>query len=76
MVLDMMSPEKFDKFISDAESKLGGLDVLVNNAGISLHENDFFAVTPKSFDEQFSTNLRGPLRLSLFSYSSWYGVTY
>lgn len=64
LVLDMMSPECFEKFIMEAGNMLGGLDVLVNNAGISLHENDFFAVTPKSFDEQFSTNLRGPFFLS------------
>ena len=59
MVLDMMSPEKFDKFINDAESKLGGLDVLVNNAGVSLHENSFFDVVPKGFDTQIDTNFKG-----------------
>lgn len=59
MVLDMMSPEKFDKFISDVESKLGGLDVLVNNAGVSLHENSFFDVVPDGFDTQIDTNFKG-----------------
>lgn len=59
MVLDMMSPEKFDKFINDAESKLGGLDVLVNNAGVSLHENSFFDVVPEGFDTQIDTNFKG-----------------
>ena len=58
-VLDMMSHEKFDKFISDAESKLGGLDVLVNNAGVSLHENSFFDVVPEGFDTQIDTNFKG-----------------
>ena len=59
MVLDMMSPEKFDKFINDAEGKLGGLDVLVNNAGVSLHENSFFDVIPEGFDTQIDTNFKG-----------------
>jgi 3-oxoacyl-[acyl-carrier protein] reductase len=59
MVLDMMSPEKFDKFISEAESKLDGLDILVNNAGVSLHENSFFDVVPEGFDTQIDTNFKG-----------------
>lgn len=59
LVLDMMSPEKFDNFINDAESKLGGLDVLVNNAGVSLHENSFFDVVPEGFDTQIDTNFKG-----------------
>lgn len=59
MVLDMMSPEKFDKFISEAESKLDGLDILVNNAGVSLHENSFFDVVPDGFDTQIDTNFKG-----------------
>ena len=59
MVLDMMSPEKFDKFISEAESKLDGLDIMVNNAGVSLHENSFFDVVPDGFDTQIDTNFKG-----------------
>lgn len=59
LVLDMMSPEKFDKFISEAGSKLGGLDVLVNNAGVSLHENSYFDVVPEGFDTQIDTNFKG-----------------
>lgn len=59
LVLDMMSPEKFDKFISEAGSILGGLDVLVNNAGVSLHENSFFDVVPEGFDTQIDTNFKG-----------------
>ena len=59
VVLDMMSPEKFDKFISEAESKLDGLDILVNNAGVSLHESSFFDVVPDGFDTQIDTNFKG-----------------
>lgn len=59
MVLDMMSSESFDNFINDAENILGGLDVLVNNAGVSLHENSFFDVVPEGFDSQIDTNFKG-----------------
>ena len=64
LVLDMTSPESFDKFLDDAESKLGGLDVLVNNAGVSLHENSFFDVVPEGFDTQIDTNFKGGYFLS------------
>ena len=48
-----------DQFIQDADRMLGGVDCLVNNAGISLHEPTFFDVTPETFDAQIATNLRG-----------------
>lgn len=59
LTLDMQDTSAFDRFISDADAMLGGADCLVNNAGISLHEPTFFDVTPKTFDEQIATNLRG-----------------
>ena len=62
--LDMANVGTFDDFVKYAAEKLGGIDCLVNNAGISLHENSFQAVTPESFDQQFATNLRGPFFLS------------
>lgn len=57
--LDVLSIASFDSFIKQADEMLGGVNCLVNNAGISLHENSFFDVTPESFDAQFSTNLKG-----------------
>ena len=62
--LDIQKIETFDNFISQAEKMLGGINCLVNNAGISLHENSFFDVTPESFDSQFSTNLKGAFFLT------------
>lgn len=38
LVLDMQDTSAFDRFISDADALLDGVDCLVNNAGISLHE--------------------------------------
>lgn len=62
--LDITHPETFDNFITDADSILGGIDCLVNNAGISLHESSLFEVTVETFDKQINTNFRGPYFLS------------
>ncbi len=64
LVLDVKKTECFDGFINEANKKLPGINCLVNNAGISLHEKSFFDVTPESFDQQFSTNFRGPFFLT------------
>lgn len=57
--IDVQDVESFDFFIERANNMLGGLDCLVNNAGISLHEKQFTDVTVANFDEQINTNLRG-----------------
>lgn len=62
--LDMQDIDVFDDFIKKADGLLNGIDILFNNAGLSLHENGFLAVESKQFDEQFNTNLKGPFFLS------------
>lgn len=64
LTLDVQDTASFGKFIADADQKLGGLDCLVNNAGISLHEDGFLAVKPEQFDAQVSTNLKGAFFLT------------
>jgi 3-oxoacyl-[acyl-carrier protein] reductase len=64
LILDMLDISSFDCFIENADSELGGLDCLVNNAGVSLHEKSFFDVTEETFDVQVSTNFKGPLFLT------------
>ena len=59
LTLDMQDTSAFGRFISDADALLDGVDCLVNNAGISMHEPTFFDVTPATFDAQIATNLRG-----------------
>ena len=59
LTLDICKVELFPKFINRADELLGGANCLVNNAGISLHENTFFDVTPDSFDRQIDTNFKG-----------------
>lgn len=58
--LDVNDVSSFSSFIGDASKMLGGLNCLVNNAGISLHEDSILEVSQEQFDAQFSTNLRGP----------------
>ena len=59
LTLDISNPDNFSRFISDADKMLDGFNVLVNNAGISLHEKTFFDVTPQTFDAQINTNFKG-----------------
>lgn len=61
---DTQDTSGIDNFIAEADKMLDGVDCLVNNAGISLHEPTFFDVTPKTFDAQIATNLRGPFFLA------------
>lgn len=57
--LDVTNVSSFDGFINEADHLLGGVNCLVNNAGISLHESSFKDVTVETFDKQINTNLRG-----------------
>jgi len=57
--LDVANPCSFDIFMQKANGMLDGVNCIVNNAGISLHENTFFDVTPETFNAQVDTNLKG-----------------
>lgn len=64
MVLDVDEVDKFPDFINKANELLGGVNCLVNNAGISLHEGGIHQVSLESYEQQFSTNLRAAYFLS------------
>ena len=64
LALDVTKAETCKDFINNADKLLGGVNCLVNNAGISLHENGFLDVTPDQFDSQFDTNLKGAFFLT------------
>lgn len=58
---DVTDFENIDTKIEEVAELLGGnIDGLVNNAGISLHEEDYTKVTQESWDKQFNTNLKAP----------------
>lgn len=51
--------------VDEVEAAYGGIDLLVNNAGIGPRERrDLLEATPESFDELIATNLRGPYFLT------------
>lgn len=62
--LDVQKVESFQEFFDKAESYLGKINCLVNNAGISLHEDNILSVLPEQFDAQINTNFRGPYFLA------------
>ncbi len=64
LTLDVKKVESFHKFIDECSNILNGIDCLVNNAGVSLHENTLFDVTEQTFDAQISTNFKGPYFLT------------
>ncbi|MFI5012829.1 MAG: 3-ketoacyl-ACP reductase [Hyphomicrobiales bacterium] len=62
---DVGDLEGHEALIARAFEALGGLDVLVNNAGISVRKRgDMLEATQESFDRLMATNLRGPFFLT------------
>lgn len=64
LLLDVQNISSFDQFIEKADNILGGVNCLVNNAGISLHETGILDVSAEQFDMQINTNFRGAFFLS------------
>lgn len=64
IIFDSTDFDNINSFIAEAHDQLGGIDVLVNNAGISLHEGNIRNVTFDSFDKQINTNLKSVYFLS------------
>lgn len=58
--LDVTDPDSFASFLKVAESELGGLDVLVNNAGV-MPTGAFLDEPLEVADRQFAINVRGVL---------------
>jgi NAD(P)-dependent dehydrogenase (short-subunit alcohol dehydrogenase family) len=55
-----VSKQKFcDKAVAQTVQKLGGIDVLVNNAAFQIHTSRFEDLTAEHFDETLKTNLYG-----------------
>lgn len=63
-VWNVSETEKGKEIIEKILEKYGKLDVVINNAGISLHEGNILNVTEENFEKQISTNLKGAYFLS------------
>ena len=60
------------ELLDAAERAFGGIDVLVNNAGISVAvRGDLLEVTPESFDRLVSVDLRAPFFLTQALAKRW-----
>jgi meso-butanediol dehydrogenase / (S,S)-butanediol dehydrogenase / diacetyl reductase len=55
---DVSSFEQVQAAFSEAIDRMGSVDVLINNAGISIR-HDFLDITPEEWDEVLGVNLRG-----------------
>lgn len=64
LVYDVSDFENMDRFMIEADRLIGGANVLVNNAGISLHEGSIRNVKFDQFDRQVDINLKGAYFLS------------
>ncbi|WP_347554196.1 SDR family oxidoreductase [Robbsia sp. KACC 23696] len=56
-VADVGSREAVDKVIDDACAKLGGIDLLINNAGIAGPTGEVEKIAPDAWERTISTNL-------------------
>ena len=57
--MDVRSREDVSRVVAEMVAELGGVNVLVNNAGIS-RPADFDAISDAEWDEVLAVNLRGP----------------
>ncbi len=65
LAADIAAIDQHRDLVDRVWSAFGGLDCLVNNAGISVAKRgDLLDVTPESFDRLLTVNLRGPFFLS------------
>ena len=58
-VTDVSSKEEVDALIAEAVAVFGGVDIMVNNAGIAMMQ-DFLDITEADWDAVLSVNLKGP----------------
>jgi 3-hydroxy acid dehydrogenase / malonic semialdehyde reductase len=62
--LDVTDPASSDRFVAAAVDALGGVDVLVNNAGLALGRDPFDASTEEDEQVVLETNVHGLIRMT------------
>ena len=56
---DVSEKQQVQQLVRDASSRLGRIDILINNAGTNLKERSIRELTPESWDRLVHTNLNG-----------------
>lgn len=64
VVGDVSDPDTCERIVSEAVEKLGRIDVLVNNAGVTAAK-PALELTPADFDKIFSVDVKGAFFLAL-----------
>ena len=67
---DITNISQLDRLIGKAAELMGGINCLVNNAGICNIDNGFMNVSEDSYDQQFLTNVKSPFFLTQ-SFVKW-----
>jgi 3-hydroxy acid dehydrogenase/malonic semialdehyde reductase len=62
--VDVTSPESCEAFVSAAVTDLGGIDVLVNGAGLALGRDPFYDSTEEDERTVLETNVNGLIRMT------------
>ncbi|HSC92695.1 MAG TPA: SDR family NAD(P)-dependent oxidoreductase [Gaiellaceae bacterium] len=62
--LDVTSPESCERFVDRAVAELGGVDVVVNAAGLALGREPFSHSTEEDERTVFETNVNGLVRIT------------
>jgi NAD(P)-dependent dehydrogenase (short-subunit alcohol dehydrogenase family) len=57
---DVTDPDFCKKLVNDAHAKLGGLDIIVSNAGKQVSVDNFDDISLEQFDKTFKTNIYAP----------------
>jgi 3-hydroxy acid dehydrogenase / malonic semialdehyde reductase len=64
LVLDVTDPVSCERFVAEAVERLGGLDVLVNGAGLALGREPFTESSEEDERVVLETNVNGLLRMT------------
>jgi 3-hydroxy acid dehydrogenase / malonic semialdehyde reductase len=62
--LDVTDPASCERFVTEAVERLGGLDVLLNNAGLALGRAPFDESTEEDAATVFGVNVEGLVRMT------------
>ena len=62
--LDVREPESCQRFLDDARSEFGSIDVLINNAGVEAGAKTYSMIDEEDWDYVLDTNLKSAWRLS------------